>query len=55
MKNYILILILVSFFLSCKEESKAPVLEIQEDIKEVLKEVKDSITTELNEVIEMLQ
>ena len=54
MKNCILTLILVSFFLSCKEESKAPVLEIQEDIKEVLKEVKDSITTEINEVIEIV-
>ena len=54
MKNCILALILVSFFLSCKEESKAPVLEIKEEIKEVSKEVKDSITTELNEVIEMV-
>ena len=54
MKNYILILILVSFFLSCKEESKALVLEIKKEIKEVSKEVKDSITTELNEVVEIV-
>jgi len=52
MKNFILIVILVSFFSSCKEESKPPVLEIKEELIDVPKEVKDSITTKLDEVIE---
>jgi len=52
MKNYILTLILVSFFWSCKEESKVSVIEIKENVKEISNEIKDSITTEFNEVIE---
>ena len=48
MKNYILTLIIISFFLSCKEESKAPVLDIQEEIKEVSKEGVTSNIKELN-------
>jgi len=52
MKNIILTLILVSFFSSCKEESKSSVLEINENVKAVSIEIKDSISIELNEVIE---
>ena len=54
MKNLILTLLLVLTFLSCKEESKASVLEIKEKLVVVSDEVKDLVITESNEVIEVV-
>ena len=52
MKNIILVLILVSSFLSCKEESKTAVSEIKEEVESVSKQIKDSIVIKSNEFVE---
>ena len=52
MKNFILTLLLVSFFLSCKDESKSSGLEIKESVKVVTKKIKDSVLMVPNEIIE---
>tara|TARA_R110002126_G_scaffold992_8_gene5795 strand:- start:2084 stop:2650 length:567 start_codon:yes stop_codon:yes gene_type:complete len=52
MKKFIFALILFSLFLSCKDESKASVLEINEDVKAISKEIKDSVVVESEAIIE---
>lgn len=51
MKNFILV-VFISFFLGCKEESKASLSEIEEDVESVSNEIKDSIKVVSEEVIE---
>ena len=46
MKNFILIVIFVSFFLGCKEEVKTPLSDKKEHSEAISKEIKDSIVDE---------
>ena len=52
MKKVAFVLILASFFFGCKEESKASLPEIKDDVSDIITEIKDSIAVKSKEIIE---
>ncbi|MGB5420180.1 YciI family protein [Algibacter sp.] len=53
MKKLIILVFFISFFFGCKDESKAPLPEIKEDVNEISTIIKDSIIEESEEIIKM--